>query len=418
MNDSPGWAAPGSSPSDGERPGAPETPATPESGSDARPPAEGRKWAERQPPPGDWQSPGAPQAPEPPAGPQQPAPGGWNRGGTGPGSPYGYPGGPGQWGKPPAAKPGVIPLRPLDMGEILDGAVATMRRHWRSVFAITLVIATVVQIADVLLKKYAFPAVPVMSEEPDLQELADSLTDTLLSSLGTAFVQFIAGILATALLTMVFSRAVIGRASSVGEAWRDARPQLPRLVGLALAIGLGAAALATVLLLPGLLTRNTGLLLIGGLAALPLLLWLAIKFTLASPALMLEKSGIVTALRRSSKLVQGSWWRIFGITALTAVITVVVSFVILTPISALALVVAGGLDGFDQQTLATSWSFLVISGIGAVIVQTVTIPMQAGVTVLLYVDQRIRREALDLELARAAGLQEYGADPAAPPTAG
>ncbi|MFJ7259364.1 glycerophosphoryl diester phosphodiesterase membrane domain-containing protein [Streptomyces globosus] len=415
MNDSPGWAAPGSSPSDGERPGAPDSPGP---GSDARPPAEGRKWADRQPPPGDWQSPGAPRAPETPAGPQQPAPGGWNRGGTGPGSPYGYPGGPGRWGKPPAAKPGVIPLRPLDMGEILDGAVATMRRHWRSVFAITLVIATIVQVADVLLKKYAFPAVPVMSEEPDLQELVDSLTDTLLSSLGTAFVQFIAGILATALLTMVFSRAVVGRASSVGEAWRDARPQLPRLVGLALAIGLGAAVLATVLLLPGVLTRSTGLLLLGGLAALPLLLWLAIRFTLASPALMLEKSGIVTALRRSSKLVQGSWWRIFGITALTAIITLVVSFAILIPINGLALLIAGGLDGFDQQTLATSWSFLVISGIGAVIVQTVTIPMQAGVTVLLYVDQRIRREALDLELARAAGLHEYGSDPAAPPTAG
>lgn len=26
----------------------------------------------------------------------------------------------------------------------------------------------------------------------------------------------------------------------------------------------------------------------------------------------------------------------------------------------------------------------------------------------LYVDQRIRREALDLDLARAAGLQDYG----------
>jgi len=30
--------------------------------------------------------------------------------------------------------------------------------------------------------------------------------------------------------------------------------------------------------------------------------------------------------------------------------------------------------------------------------------------VLLYIDQRIRREALDLELARAAGVTGYGAD--------
>lgn len=33
----------------------------------------------------------------------------------------------------------------------------------------------------------------------------------------------------------------------------------------------------------------------------------------------------------------------------------------------------------------------------------ITFPITAGVTVLLYIDQRIRREALDLELSRAAG---------------
>ena len=31
-------------------------------------------------------------------------------------------------------------------------------------------------------------------------------------------------------------------------------------------------------------------------------------------------------------------------------------------------------------------------------------PFMAGVTALQYVDQRIRREALDIELGRAAGL--------------
>lgn len=38
----------------------------------------------------------------------------------------------------------------------------------------------------------------------------------------------------------------------------------------------------------------------------------------------------------------------------------------------------------------------------------ITFPITAGVTVLLYIDQRIRREALDLELARAAGTQGSG----------
>src|SRR3984885_11885612 len=38
------------------------------------------------------------------------------------GSPYG------QW-TPPAPKPGVIPLRPLSVGEILDGAFTAVRRN-------------------------------------------------------------------------------------------------------------------------------------------------------------------------------------------------------------------------------------------------------------------------------------------------
>ncbi|CAM5588344.1 Glycerophosphoryl diester phosphodiesterase membrane domain-containing protein OS=Streptomyces microflavus OX=1919 GN=Smic_29140 PE=4 SV=1 [Streptomyces microflavus] len=44
------------------------------------------------------------------------------------------------------------------------------------------------------------------------------------------------------------------------------------------------------------------------------------------------------------------------------------------------------------------------------IVSTLVYPFLAGVMALLYVDQRIRREALDLDLARAAGLPGHDAD--------
>ncbi|MFD0271117.1 glycerophosphoryl diester phosphodiesterase membrane domain-containing protein [Streptomyces sp. NPDC127106] len=436
MNDSPGRAVPGPSPSDGERPGAPDGQqgGGPQQGDTApRPPAGGQKWSAEQPPPGEWQSPGAPQppqpAPAPTAVPQQPAPRSWaaSTGPTGPaagqqapyGGQYGYPGGPGPWGKPPAAKPGTIPLRPLDMGEILDGAVATMRGQWRSVLSISLVVATIVQVVDLVLKKYALADLPAPDPEAGPGALLDAMGASLMSSSASLLIQFIGGILAAALLTMVFSRAVLGRSSTVAEAWRDARPRLPHLVGLTLLLGLGAAVLVAVLLLPAVLARSIGLALLGALVAFPLLIWLGIKFSLASPALMLEKSSIPTALRRSSKLVRGSWWRIFGITALTALITGFISAVIIYPLLFLGAAVSGsGFSGFEDGTLLDDWTFLVILGIASVIAQTITLPMQSGVTVLLYVDQRIRREALDLELARAAGLENYGTDPTAPPTGG
>ncbi|MFD7085691.1 hypothetical protein ACFYXV_12450 [Streptomyces sp. NPDC002181] len=426
MNDSPGWAAPGPSPSDGEQPGTPEGQGA--AGGAQPPPAGGPKWSAEQPPPGEWSSPGSPQAPPtPPQQPQQQPGTGWGsyagpQGGQGRPGPYGSAGAPGQWGKPPAAKPGVIPLRPLDLGEILDGAVATMRSHWRSVLPITLVVATVVQVISVLVQKYTLSDLPVTSDaEPSVRELVDTLGGSMLALVANGFIQLIGTIVATAMLTMIFSRAVLGHGSTIGTAWREARPQLLRLLGLTLLLGIGGALLVGILIAPGIAMGNIAVGLLGGFVALPLLLWLGIKFSLASPALMLEKSSVATSLRRSSRLVQGSWWRIFGITALTGLITTFVSAVIVWPLTAVGLAIGladAGPTALENGTAASGWAALILSAIGAVIAQTITMPIQSGVTVLLYVDQRIRREALDLELARAAGLENYGSDPAAPPTGG
>jgi hypothetical protein len=42
--------------------------------------------------------------------------------------------------------------------------------------------------------------------------------------------------------------------------------------------------------------------------------------------------------------------------------------------------------------------------VGSVIAQTITTPFIALVTVLVYIDQRMRKEGMDIELARAAGV--------------
>ncbi|MFD9335266.1 hypothetical protein ACFWBF_12795 [Streptomyces sp. NPDC060028] len=435
MNDSPGWATPGSSPSDGgqgaEGAGGTQPPTQPAQ------PAGDPKWSAEQPPPGQWSSPGSSSetpgagatSPTTPPRPQQGA--GWGSYGGQQGGQqgsqyagqYGYPGGPGaHWGKPAAAKPGVIPLRPLGVGEILDGAVATMRKHWRSVLPITLVVATVVQLFSLLTQKYALSEFDVSSQPTTMTEAFDTLSGSLLASGADLFIQLVGSIVATAMLTMIFSRAVLGNASSIGAAWRDARPQLPRLLGLTLILMLGAILLIGVLVLPGILLGSYGLGLLGVFAGLGMVVWLWTALSLSSPALMLEKASVSKALARSWKLVRGSWWRIFGITALTQLITAFLSGIIVFPLTALGLALFGGdIGALADGTGEAGWGYLILTAIGVVIALTITMPMQSGVTVLLYVDQRIRREALDLELARAAGLENHGANhgtAATPPPAG
>jgi hypothetical protein len=316
----------------------------------------------------------------------------------------------------------VIPLRPLGLGEILDGAVTTMRTHWRTVLGISLVVAVLIQVIVILAQRFALDdaAANQVLNDPNATpaEIIRAMGDSLLSS-GVVFVIASVGtVVATALLTTVTSRAVLGKSVTVGEAWRDARPQVLKLFGLVFLLLLICLGIVAVGALPGIIVAATGspfggvaLAFLGSLAASVPALWLWIRFCLAPPALILEKQGITKAMSRSGKLVRGSWWRIFGIQLLTGLITGLVSMVIVLPFLGIAMAFSGdGLADFLNGTPELGWTYLIITGIGSVIGSMITLPISAGVTVLLYIDQRIRREALDLELARAAGVPSHGAD--------
>ncbi|MGV9878457.1 hypothetical protein [Streptomyces sp. NPDC003006] len=433
MNDTPGWASPGSAPSDGQDSGRPDAAEPADAGRQSGP----SKWSKEQPPPAQWSpptNPGQGQTPPPPPSPPGQG-GGWGgppSGGPGapggPGTPGGGYRGWGSWqGPPPAAKPGVIPLRPLGVGEILDGAVSTMRAHWRTVLGIALTVAVLTEIIVVLLQGL------VLNESVDTDALNDpsatvgeltrAMGDTMLNSGVVLVITLLGTIVATALLTMVTSRAVLGKPVTTSEAWRDSRPQLARLFGLTLLIPLIGAAVVAVGILPGVLIAVAGssdagasLAVLGGLAAGIAAVWLMIRFSLASPALMLEKQGVKKSLIRSAKLVRGSWWRVFGIQLLAAIIANVVASIIVIPFTFIAGALSGeGVTSFLNSTGELGWTFLIVSGVGSVIGSMLTFPITAGVTVLLYIDQRIRREALDLELARAAGIPRQGTGPSGTP---
>ncbi|MET8327179.1 hypothetical protein [Streptomyces sp. NPDC005181] len=395
MNDTPGWASPGSAPSDGQEAGVPR-PSAPVDGS-----GHAGNWSPTQPPTGQWSPPSSH--------------------GTGHGAPPPVPGwgsrpqGSG-WGRPPAAKPGVIPLRPLGVGEILDGAVSAMRAHWRTVLGITLTVSVIAQIAIILVQRYLLPKPasvdPNATGAEALRQAADSAQSTVIYSAPSTLITLIATLFTTSMLTVVISRSVLGRSVTLSEAWAEARPRLLQLLGLTLLLALMAAGIMAVGVLPGALmgsTAGVGLVLIGFMAACAVVIWLMVRFCLASPALMLERQSIIVSMRRSAKLVRGAWWRMFGILLLTWLLTLIVTLIIAVPFGIIAMIVDGdGLSTFlTGESTEFGWPFLIISGIGEVIISTITYPLSAGVMALLYVDQRIRREALDLELARAAGLPGY-----------
>jgi hypothetical protein len=370
MTDTPGWASPSSSePSrDGTRPPADAPAAVP---GPSAPPQAAPGWNTR---------------------PGQSAPGGQTPGGP---NPYG-------WSAPRSPRPGVIPLRPLSVGELLDGAVTTVRRHWRTALTLSLGIAVVDQ------------AGAIASEL--LVNGRTGASTQLLTLLARMPVLLLLNALATALLTVVVSRAVLGRPVTAGDAWRDARPRLLQLLGLTVLTTLMSAGVVLLGFTPLLGYRAGGsgtpgteaLLAFVGLLTVPVAGWLLIRYSLAGPALMLEKQGVVTALSRSRRLVRGSWWRVFGIVLLSKVLSVVIGMVLLIPARFIGLVLGfGSVDSLEDPG-KQSIGMLVVVAVAGIIASALTTPFMAAVGVLVYIDQRIRREALDIELARAAGLPEQG----------
>lgn len=326
--------------------------------------------------------------------------------------------------RPPDAKPGVIPLRPLGVGEILDGAVTTIRRNPRVMLGLSAAVAVITQLVGMV-----FVWV-VLGEATTLEELErDVTTEEALNFLGATlggaaivlFVTWIGTVFLTGMLTVVVGRAVIGEHLTLAQTWQHAKSRLLRLLGLTFLYTLiWSGALWLVLILTFALAAGDSpggaiaILVLGGLAATLIGIWLYVRFALATPALMLESSshgngppvpiGVIESLRRSRQLVTGSWWRVFGILLLVVLIVFIVSQVIGIPFSLPATLSDG-----DMFTMAgMSFGALVVSTLGGIISATITAPFNAGAIALLYVDRRIRREALDIELARAANVELPG----------
>ncbi|MDI2131444.1 hypothetical protein [Yinghuangia seranimata] len=422
---------------------APAEPDRTDAGDNGATPPPG--WSPQQPPaaPG-WGAPGGQQQAPPGWSPQQPpsAPGwgtpppsGWGApGGTpGWGAPpppqtpmhgWGAPGGP-AWGAPqgwqgpylPAAKPGIIPLRPLGVGEMLDGAVAAMRAHWKVMIGLSLVVALITQ-AIVVPTQWALLRNVDTSVLDDPDATTRQINDVIWPVLGSSAVMLIIVALGqlfiTGILTLVVSRAVIGKNMTLGQAWAGTRPLLWRLLGVSLMTFLIPLGLLLACLLPGAaLAAAAGgagggaLITLGVIGGAGLAIYAYICLSLSSPALILEKGTVGKSLRRSRKLVTNSWWRVMGITLLIGVLTFLIGGIVQMPF-----VFATGFS--LTQTVPDSFLEMVVMGVGQVLSYGLTFPFGAAALVLLYIDQRMRREALDLELARAAGLVADDDAPAAP----
>lgn len=357
---------------------------------------------------------GSPSDPQPgwnaPGGWQSPAGGGWGGGDRGPGS--GGPEGPrpGGWNAPgPARRSGLIELRPLTLSDFLDGSFRAIQRNPGPTLGLALLVQLVVAVLTVGVLALLLPRVA-----PELDRFVDQLgTGTVgpQTMLGASFsllqfsaVSAVIGLFGQAivngLMIVAVSRAILGEKPGPGAVWRTARRRFGALIAWGVLVvvvplvGVGVVVLLAVALgqvSPGL---GAGLGVLGSMACLVVLVWLSIRLLLVPPALVLERVPLGRAVARSWALTRGSWWRLLGVYLLSWILVQAITSLLSVPVSLVVALVAGAAgagSGGTAGMLVTSGFGTLISGIG--------IAYLAAVVSLQYIDLRIRREALDVQLA-------------------
>lgn len=357
------------------------------------------------PPPGYGPPPGYPPAGYPPPG--YPPPGYPPPGYPPPGYPPGY-GPPGYGPGALALKPGVIPLRPLSLSDIFNGAVAFIRANPKATLGLTAIVVVAAQLLALVLS--VGPLAVTGGLQPTLQgeEVSTGLLiGSSASSLAGAVATWLSTILLSGMLTVVVGRTVFGTSITINDAWQRVRPRLWALIGFTVLEFLAVVAV------PGAvwagLTFGVGFGINGaagavigvtlGLVWIALAVYLWTMLSFAPAIIVLERLAIFPAISRSFKLVRNDFWRVFGIRLLGSIVAAVVAGAVSVPFS---------LTGQIMLTAATSTLLsliaLVLLSVGNAISQILTVPFTAGVVVLLYTDRRIRAEAFDLVLQTGAGF--------------
>lgn len=296
------------------------------------------------------------------------------------------------WGQDPETA-----LRPLDLGDVLDGTFQLARKHWRAftiglgILAVpaallpTLALAGTIGPSPGIRELLADPAAAGLAAEPTMEQVGG-----LLVSLG---VSLVIGLLVAPLAygTAVAIAAAAyrtGRADGV-ERLKAAGRRYLGLVGVVVLQGLiPLVAIVT----PAILVVIAGTIdavaiaVVGGVGVLVGIVFAVIatvRIALAIPALFVEGVGPLRALSRSNELVTGRTGGLLGGLVVVFIITSIIGGVLTIPFSFLG-------------TFIGDAAGLVLNTVGSMVSSVVSNALIGAALVLYYFDRRVRTEGYDL----------------------
>ena len=259
-------------------------------------------------------------------------------------------------------------LRPLSVGEILDAGVKVVTRHWKPLIGSLLAIYAPIWLLSTLISAsfdtsgFDFGSDPFGSsgDDPSGQDIVVSLAASVLI--------LVASLVAYVAVFKGVCDAWLGNSPSIGRSLRFGLQRAPRALLLGF-IWFWPIVLFTIMCgVPG--------------------LWLGTVWSLSIPALLFESLGPFKALGRSFNLISGRFWESLVIVIVALLVYFVIAFVIGLVFGGIAV----GVD--DQNDVVTS----IAASVGNLIAESITVPYCTALLTILYFDQRVRKEGLDVQL--------------------
>jgi MFS family permease len=323
-------------------------------------------------------------------------------------------------------RPGIVPLRPLRLGDIFSGIFAAIRHNPAVVLGLSLLAILAATIIGTLIGM-AFTglftnAMNPLFTDPDVANIlsgtgitARSFGELFGATTGVGIGMLIATPILEGIISTSVSQSVIGHRLSVREVWERVRPRIGAVIGWTLLYVLGLAVASTLagLAIAG-LTWLAAQVSTGFAVAVALLLtlvllaavfWVVIKLIFVVQVIVIEKASIRQAIARSWELTRGQFWRILGIYLLTSLLVGFAASLVTMPLAAISGLFTLGVTGATAMGVGP----IIASMLSSFISTSISSIFIALLVSLLYIDSRMRKEGLADSLALAASRQVGGA---------
>ena len=268
-------------------------------------------------------------------------------------------------------------LQPMSLVDILDGMFSLYRSHFQLFFRIVVVYLVFGFLINLI-------STAVVMGDTSITAVVISV---LASIVGVLFAYWVGWGLAYASTQVYLTRDVTSQAALQ----RSSRYYL-RLLGSMFLYYLVVVCLSITIV------------------GIPFAIYFAFRWGLFAFPILFEETTLRNALRRSTELVKGTWWRVCGIMIAVSLIAFMIAFILHTSYAIIFYSLTGAESTTDAGFLETlrrmfvpapneiGWGLYIIHAFGSLIISGFTMPIATIGSALLYFDLRIRKEAFDIEM--------------------